>query len=63
MADAARIVACANACKGINPEAVPELPEALRIALIDLEQAQEETHIDFRGSIDAIRAVLAKATK
>ena len=61
--DAARIASCVNACKGINPEVVPELPEALRIALTDLEQAQKETHIDFRGSIDAIRAVLAKATK
>lgn len=62
-ANAQRIVACVNACKGINPEVVPELSEVLCIALTDLEQAQKETHIDFRGSIDAIRAVLAKATK
>ena len=62
-ANAQRIVSCVNACKGINPEVVPELSEVLCIALTDLEQAQKETHIDFRGSIDAIRAVLAKATK
>ncbi len=37
-----------------------ELLQALRIALIDLEQAQEETHIDFRGSIDHARATLSK---
>ena len=29
-ANAARIVACVNACEGINPEAVPEMLEALR---------------------------------
>jgi len=28
-ANAARIVACVNACAGINPEAVPELVNAL----------------------------------
>jgi hypothetical protein len=29
-ADAARIVACVNACAGINPEAVPDMLDALR---------------------------------
>ena len=29
-ANAARIVACVNACEGINPEAVPDAMEALR---------------------------------
>lgn len=29
-ANASRIVACVNACKGINPEAVPELLAALK---------------------------------
>ena len=42
--------------------AAPELLEALVVALMDLEQAQAETHIDFRGSIDAVRAAIAKAT-
>jgi len=32
-ANAARIVACVNGCAGINPEAVPELAEALRAML------------------------------
>ena len=31
--DATRIVACVNACEGINPEAVPELLEALEAML------------------------------
>ena len=30
--DAKRIVSCVNACAGINPEAVPELLEACRMA-------------------------------
>lgn len=29
-ANAARIVACVNACEGINPEAVPELFDVVR---------------------------------
>ena len=29
-ANAERIVACVNACEGINPEAVPEMLEALK---------------------------------
>ncbi len=42
--------------------AAPELLAALEVALCDLNQAQEETHIDFRGSIEAVRAAIAKAT-
>ncbi len=30
-ANAARIIACVNACEGINPEAVPNLLEACRL--------------------------------
>lgn len=29
-ANAARIVACVNACEGINPEAVPEILDVMR---------------------------------
>ena len=56
--DAARIVSCVNACKGINPEAVPELLEALELFLsckITNEQQNEAARI--------ARAALAKATK
>lgn len=42
-ANAARIVACVNSCKGINPEAVPELLEALR------RIAEHETRADRRA--------------
>ena len=33
-ANAHRIVACVNACKGINPEAIPELLEALQLMVV-----------------------------
>jgi hypothetical protein len=33
--DAGRIVACVNACDGINPEAIPGMLEALHIVLAD----------------------------
>lgn len=36
-ANAARIVACVNACEGINPEAVKELLEALKIAISEAQ--------------------------
>lgn len=62
--DAARIASCVNACKGINPEAVPELLEALRecerelsVVWSRLGQVNENRH-----AIKA-RAALAKATK
>ena len=34
-ANARRIVSCVNACEGINPDAVPELLEALHNLLIN----------------------------
>ena len=53
-----RIVACVNACAGINPEAVPEMLEAL----------SEATHAmgykltrDWGPIIDKCKAALAKA--
>lgn len=51
--DAARIVACVNACEGINPEAVPDLMKALDVI------------VGFAGfnleNIEAGYAALAKA--
>jgi hypothetical protein len=35
-ANGARIVACINGCAGINPEAVPELLQACRVAYADM---------------------------
>lgn len=43
-----------------NGQRAAELEEALRVALNDLRQAQEETHIDFRGSIELAENVLNK---
>ena len=39
-ANASRIAACVNACEGINPEAVPELLEALK----ELEALRKMPH-------------------
>lgn len=38
-----RIVACVNACKGINPEAVSDLLQALNIALAQIEEWRDES--------------------
>ncbi len=74
VANAARIVACVNACKGINPEAVPDLLNACREALeirslayqvdanpkLDILTRREiERKVD--GIIERIEAAIAKA--
>ena len=51
--NAKRIVACVNACEGINPEAVPEMLEALQQAAF----AIPTTH----GCFEVVRAALLKA--
>lgn len=58
-ANAERIVACVNACKGINPEAVPDL-------LAALEQLCDTIHADGRPmehKFAAGRAAIALARK
>lgn len=72
-ANAARIVACVNACEGINPEAVPELLEALKHALDSITHGQPgleneddftmqfDNGPEFRTDLKMIRAALAKA--
>ena len=55
-ANARRIVACVNACEGINPEAVPDLLEALKDAVAAYDDA------DLDGAIiRRLRAAIAKA--
>lgn len=41
-ANAARIVACVNACEGINPEAVPDILRALEAMLVYYNRDQAE---------------------
>lgn len=61
-ADAARIISCVNACQGLNPEAVPELLEACKLALAR-ESAQEAVAGDGdKGLISMLRKAIAKAT-
>ena len=43
-ANAHRIVACVNACKGINPEAVPDLLEALKMLYNDCMASDFNEH-------------------
>lgn len=47
-ANAARIVACVNACEGINPAAVPEMVKALEILAMG-----RHTHLKWQGYSDA----------
>jgi hypothetical protein len=61
---AARIVACVNACAGINPEAVPDLLTALQSALPALEWGlvhDAGNFQQFNECADTARAALAKA--
>lgn len=46
-ADAAHIVDCWNACKGIDPEAVPELVAAAEKLLRKLEQWEDDDEEDY----------------
>ncbi|MBE3087783.1 MAG: hypothetical protein IMZ71_01505 [Chloroflexi bacterium] len=65
-ANARRIVACVNACEGINPEAVPDLLEAL-MALLSLRlYADGEGPViindyDEEESVQQAKAAIAKA--
>lgn len=59
-ADAARIVACVNACAGINPEAVPDLLAAVEDALIQFG-ANADYSEDDANSVSMLRAAINKA--
>ena len=68
LANAVRIVACVNACAGINPEAVPDLLATLRdiVRLHDLGIFREAEHVSLAGSdwpqrLNGARAALQKA--
>ena len=67
-ANASRIVACVNACKGINPEAVPVLLGLLRNIRDNLKDYDDlgdtrlstyQTRFMLRGIHDRIASVLA----
>ena len=66
MERAARIVACVNACEGINPETVPDLLKAAKLSFVLIEalmpgiehiavqdyRAVSETPLALRAAID-----------
>ena len=64
-ANALRIVACVNACEGINPEAVPELLKACKIGLGYIEATENSLHGTQPNIVtkdaDVLRAVIDKA--
>ncbi len=59
--NARRIVACVNACEGINPEAVPELLEALKIAEDVITTYEVSTYGTITEDTKKIRRIIAKA--
>lgn len=69
-ANAERIIACVNACKGINPEAVPDLLEACEALPLDkFRDGEPPDAADFKDNADAFlramrlaRVAIAKAT-
>lgn len=58
--NAEHIVACVNACAGINPEAVPELVKACEAIMPHLN-SDLDAHEPWVKEIDALAAALAKA--
>ena len=61
-----RIVSCVNACRGINPEAVPELLEAceeIQNTLIDINIPDYKAALEVWASFvnSTVSAALAKA--
>jgi len=64
-ANAERIVACVNGCAGINPEAVPELLEAARLAALNFTRTNhsnpEQMFDDDHEAWTALLAAIAKA--
>ena len=56
---ARRIVACVNACEGINPEAVPELVDALR----RISDGEFATDVQWGDRVAALRDVARSALK
>lgn len=63
-ANADRIVACVNACAGVNPDAVPDMLAALHRAdaALSLLMATGNGDRHDRAALDVIRAAIAKAT-
>lgn len=59
--DADAIVARVNACEGINPEAVPELREALQMAIKELDALNIDAIGFDRAVLATMREAVAKA--
>lgn len=62
-ANARHIVACVNACEGINPEAVPELLAASKAVWKWHNQQSERGPMDLDDALRTLVAAIAKAEK
>jgi hypothetical protein len=51
-----------NACKDINPEAVPETLDACRLMLVEQERMSHAMRLGITPGMRAARAAIAKAT-
>lgn len=60
-ANGRRVVACVNACQGINPEAVPELLAALRRLLSTIPQGRDDCDCSSCADERFARAALERA--
>lgn len=60
-ANARRLVACWNACAGINPAAVPDLLDALKFFVECFGPTQAEYVFSKRVAIDKARDAITKA--
>ena len=61
-ANAARIVSCVNACEGINPDAAPDMLEALKLAVkLMPETTISAINADEWEAAEAIGRAISKA--
>jgi hypothetical protein len=56
-----RIVACVNACEGINPEAVPDMLEALEACVFAFNAENTVSDREKVTTLDDARIIIAKA--
>lgn len=57
----ARIIACVNGCKGLNPEAVPDLLVACEAVIKHAPVQWRDSNKDARAAFDSLEDAFAKA--
>lgn len=59
--DIERIVACVNACKGINPEAIPDLLLACKMIVVNIEAAVSSGRLVSTALFRQVEDAISKA--